>query len=60
MSFFKEFIKDYDLKGINHLQIEDDFFDIYANITFEDSKYLVNLYVKAKDYDISIYEKIIK
>ena len=60
MSFFKEFIKDYDLKGLNHLQIEDGFFDIYANITFEDSKYFVNLYVRAKDYDVSIYEKIIK
>lgn len=60
MNFFKNYINSLDLKEINHLQIEDDLFDIYASIEFKENVYISNLYVKAKDYDISIHEKIIK
>lgn len=60
MIFFKDYLKNIDLKGVNHLQIEDDFFDIYAKVKFFDSKYLINVYVKSKNYDISLYEKIVK
>jgi hypothetical protein len=60
INFLKSYIKDLDLKNINHLQIEDDLFDIYATINTENQKYIINFYVKAKDYDVSIHEKIIK
>ena len=60
LNFFKEYIKELDLKEINHLQLEDDLFDIYARIESKDSSYIVHIYVKAKDFDISLYEKVIK
>lgn len=60
LEFFKEYIKNLDLKEITHLEIEDELFDIYANIEFKNPTYTVNIYVKAKNYDISLYEKISK
>ena len=60
LNFFKEYIKELDLKDINHLQIEDDLFDIYAKIESKNSSYIAHIYVKAKDFDISLYEKLIK
>lgn len=60
LEFFKEYIKSLDLKEITHLKIEDELFDIYANIEFKNPTYNVNIYVKAKNYDISLYEKISK
>lgn len=60
LEFFKEYIKNLDLKEITHLEIEDELFDIYANIEFKNPTYIVNIYVKAKNYDISLYEKISK
>ncbi|MGE0051060.1 MAG: hypothetical protein AB7S49_05985 [Arcobacter sp.] len=60
MNFFKDYMNTLDLKEINHLQIEDDLFDIYANIEFKENFYISNLYVKAKDYDISLHEKVVK
>jgi hypothetical protein len=60
INFFKSYIKDLDLTNINHLQIEDDLFDIYANIIHENKTQKINFYVKAKDYDISLHEEVIK
>ncbi len=60
LEFFKEYIKNLDLKEITHLEIEDELFDIYANIEFKNSTYIVNIYVKAKNYNVSLYEKISK
>ena len=60
LEFFKEYIKNLDLKEITHLEIEDELFDIYENIEFKNPTYIVNIYVKAKNYDISLYEKISK
>lgn len=60
LNFFKEYIKELDLKEINHLQIEDDLFDIYANIESKDSSYTAHIHIKAKDFDITLYEKVIK
>lgn len=60
LEFFKEYIKNLNLKEITHLEIEDELFDIYANIEFKNPTYIVNIYVKAKNYDISLYEKISK
>ena len=59
-NFLKDYLKDIDLTNINHLKIEDDLFDIYATINTENQKHIINFYVKAKDYDVSIHEKIIK
>lgn len=60
LNFFKEYIKNLDLKEITHLQIEDELFDIYANIENKNKTYISNIYVKAKDYDISFHEEFIK
>lgn len=60
LNFFKEYIKNLDLKEIIHLQIEDELFDIYANIENKNKIYISNIYVKAKDYDISFHEEFIK
>ncbi|MCG3710706.1 hypothetical protein [Aliarcobacter butzleri] len=57
LNFFEDFVKDYDLKDITHLQIEDELFDIYA--TKLDSN-VIDIFVKAKDFDISIHKQIIK
>lgn len=60
LNFFKEYIKELDLKDINHLQIEDDLFDIYAKIEKNNTIFTVNIFVKAKDYDISLHEQFIR
>lgn len=57
LNFFEEFIKDYDLKDIKELQIEDALFDIY--VTKLDSSNIIDIFVKAKDYDISIHKQIV-
>jgi hypothetical protein len=60
LEFFKDFIKNSNLEGINHLKFYDDLFDIYAKIEKKDSIFEIDIFVKAKDYDISLYEKITK
>jgi hypothetical protein len=60
LDFFKSYIKNIDLTDISHLEIKDDFFDIYAKIEKKDSIFVINIFVKAKDYDIALYEKIEK
>jgi hypothetical protein len=60
LEFFKDFVKNSNLEGINHLKIYDDLFDIYAKIEKKDSIFEIDIFVKAKDYDISLYEKITK
>jgi hypothetical protein len=58
--FLKSYIKSADLTDISNLEIKDDFFDIYAKIEKKDSTFVVDIFVKAKDYDISLYEKFEK
>ena len=58
MNFFKDYIKNEDLKDITHLQIEDELFDIFAS--FDTAQNLFHLYVKAKNYDVTLHEKVIK
>lgn len=58
MNFFKEYIKNEDLKDITHLQIEDELFDIFASL--DKTQNVFHLYVKAKNYNITLYEKVIK
>ena len=59
-NFLKDYLKSIDLGGINHLKIEDDLFDIYVRIESKDSIFTIHIFVKAKDYDISFYERIVK
>lgn len=59
-NFLKDYLKSIDLSGINHLKVEDDLFDIYAKIESKDSIFTIDIFVKAKDYDISLYERVIK
>ncbi len=54
--FLKSYIKSLDLKDINHLLIEDEIFEIYAIINKKTSSYEINLFVKAKEFDISLHE----
>jgi hypothetical protein len=58
--FLKDYLKSINLTGINHLKIEDDLFDIYAKVEPKDSTFILDIFVKAKDYDISLYERVIK
>lgn len=59
-NFLKEYIKDIDLTNINYLKIDDDLFDIYAKVEPKDSTFIIDIFVKAKDYNISLYERVIK
>ena len=59
-NFLKDYIKELDLKDINHIKIDDDLFDIYAKIESKDSIFTIDIFVKAKDYDISLYEQVTK
>jgi hypothetical protein len=60
LDFFKEYIINLDLNDITHIEIKDDLFKIYAKIEKTEAIFIVNIFVKAKDYDISLYERIIK
>ena len=60
LEFFKKYIIDSNLKDITSLEIKDDFFNIYAKIEKKDSIFVIDIFVKAKDYDISLYEQITK
>ena len=59
-NFLKDYLKNVDLNGINSFEIKDDIFDIYAKIEKNNSIFTIEIFVKAKKYDISLYEKIIK
>ncbi|WP_205588713.1 hypothetical protein [Poseidonibacter antarcticus] len=59
--FLKSYINSIDLTDITHLEIKDNIFNIYADIIKEsNSSYTINLFVKAKEFDISLHEKFIK
>jgi hypothetical protein len=59
-NFLKDYLKSIDLNGINDFEIKDDLFDIYAKIEKNNSISTIHIFVKAKDYDISLYEKVLK
>ena len=60
LDFFKSYLLNIDLNDIQEIEIKDDLFDIKAKIEKENSSFSINIFVKAKDYDISLYERIIK
>ena len=59
-NFLKDYLKSIDLEGISSFEIKDDLFDIYAKIEKNNSIFTIDIFVKAKLYDISLHEKIIK
>ena len=59
-NFLKDYIKSIDLTNINHFEINDDLFDIYAKVEPKNSTFVIDIFVKAKDYDISLYERVVK
>lgn len=58
LNFLEDFIKNNNLEEFEHLKIDDDIFDIYA-VKLENSN-LVDIFVKAKDYDIALHKQIVK
>ena len=59
-NFLKDYLKSIDLNGINSFEIKDDLFNIYAKIEKNNSIFTIHIFVKAKNYDISLYEKVVK
>ena len=59
-NFLKDYLKSIDLTNINHFEIKDDLFDIYAKVEPKNSTFVIDIFVKAKDYDISFYERVVK
>ena len=59
--FLKEYIKSLNtLDSIEHLSINDDFFTIEAFIEKKTTNFHIQIYVKSKYYDISVYEEFVK
>lgn len=58
--FLKQYLNKIELKNLTYLQIEDDMFEIYANIKEISKSYEIDILIKAKEFDISLHEKIIR
>ncbi|MGB1226894.1 MAG: hypothetical protein ACPG9K_03305 [Poseidonibacter sp.] len=58
--FLKQYLNKIELKNLTYLQIEDDMFEIYANIKEISKSYEIDIFIKAKEFDISLHEKIIR
>lgn len=58
--FLKQYLNKIELKNLTYLQIEDDMFEIYANIKEISKSYEIDTFIKAKEFDISLHEKIIR
>ena len=59
-NFLKDYLNSIDLTNINDFEIEDDLFNIYAKIEKNDSTFTINIFVKAKEYNISLHEQFTK
>ena len=58
--FMKKYLQSLDLSAIEHLEVKDDKFTIYAIIKKIDSLYIIDIYVNSKEYSISVHEQIKK
>lgn len=58
--FLKTYLKTLDLTDISYIEIEDEVFDIYAKIKKENTKFDINIFVKAKNYDVSLWNNFTK
>ncbi|WP_072681395.1 hypothetical protein [Arcobacter sp. LA11] len=60
LAFLEEYItKQKDLKTIKKIEIQDNHFNILADITKKDKNYEANLYIKSKLHNISVHKKIL-
>lgn len=59
-NFLKDYLRNIDLTNINDFEVEDNLFNIYAKIEKNNSIFTIHIFVKAKNYDISLYEKVVK
>ncbi len=61
INFLDEYIQSLsDLNLLDKIAIEDDKFNIYAIIEKEETKYKIDIYVKAIGFDVSLHKKIIR
>ena len=58
-NFLKEYLQNIDLKNVNYFEIYDERFLIYAKIKEENKKHITDIFVKSKEKNISVYERII-
>jgi len=58
--FLKSYVNSIDLTNINHLSIENDFFEIYSIINKKDDNFIIDLFVKSIKFDISMHERYTK
>ena len=56
----KDYLRSIDLEGITSFEIEDEIFKIYAKIEKNNSIFTIDIFVKAKEFNISLYERVIK
>jgi glycosylphosphatidylinositol transamidase (GPIT) subunit GPI8 len=59
-NFLKDYLRSIDLEGITSFEIEDEIFKIYAKIEKNNSIFTIDIFVKAKEFNISLYERVIK
>lgn len=60
IDFLKNYLNSIELKDIQKIEIKDNIFKIYAKIDTQEEHHIIDMFVKAKNYDISIYEKVVK
>lgn len=60
IDFLKNYLNSIELKDIDKIEIKDNIFKIYAKIETQEEHHIIDMFVKAKNYDISIYERVIK
>ena len=60
LDFFEEYIISSDLTNINKLELQNNDFEIYADIKKDNVLYLINIYVKSKNYNISLHKNFTK
>ena len=58
--FLKQYLNKIELKNLTYLEVKDDMFEIYANIKEISKSYEIDIFIKAKEFDISLHEKIIR
>ena len=59
-NFLKDYLRSIDLEGITSFEIEDEIFKIYAKIEKNNSIFTIDIFVKAKEFNISLYERVLK
>lgn len=57
--FLKKYLKNIDLSDINHLEISDNKYKIEAFIEKQKLYYKIDIFIKAKNHDIKIHEKVL-